>query len=405
MAGKVEAVPDVPCGNTVGLIGVDQYLLKQGTITTAEDAHNIRVMKYSVSPVVRVAVDVKNAADLPKLVEGLKKLSKSDPLVLCYTEESGEHIIAGCGELHLEICLKDLIEEYAKCDLKQGDPVVTYKETITAESSQMCLSKSPNKHNRLFLKGEPLQDELSGFIEDESMRPKTETKERARRLVEEFDWDKTDALKIWCYGPDNNGPNIVVDVAKGVQFLNEIKDSVEAAFQWATREGSLCVENMSGCRFNIHDVTLHTDAIHRGGGQIVPTARRVIYACELTATPKFQEPIFLVEIQTPDDVVGPIYQTLTQRRGIVIGEEPISGTPLVNMKAYLPVGESFGFTQTLRANTSGRAFPQCVFDHFEEMSGDPLEAGSKSNEIVESIRNRKGLKPGVPALENFVDKL
>jgi elongation factor 2 len=131
MAGKVEAVPDVPCGNTVGLIGVDQYLLKQGTITTAEDAHNIRVMKYSVSPVVRVAVDVKNAADLPKLVEGLKKLSKSDPLVLCYTEESGEHIIAGCGELHLEICLKDLIEEYAKCDLKQGDPVVTYKETIT----------------------------------------------------------------------------------------------------------------------------------------------------------------------------------------------------------------------------------------------------------------------------------
>merc|ERR1711935_178319 len=105
MGGKVDAVPDVPCGNTVGLVGVDQYLLKQGTIATAEDAHNIRVMKYSVSPVVRVAVDVKNASDLPKLVDGLKKLSKSDPLVLCYTEESGEHIIAGCGELHVEICL------------------------------------------------------------------------------------------------------------------------------------------------------------------------------------------------------------------------------------------------------------------------------------------------------------
>ena len=287
MAGKVEAVPDVPCGNTVGLIGVDQYLLKQGTITTAEDAHNIRVMKYSVSPVVRVAVDVKNAADLPKLVEGLKKLSKSDPLVLCYTEESGEHIIAGCGELHLEICLKDLIEEYAKCDLKQGDPVVTYKETITEESSQMCLSKSPNKHNRLFLKGCPLGEELSAEIESEKMGPKAETKERGKRLVEEFEWDKTDATKIWCYGPDNNGPNMVVDTAKGVQFLNEIKDSVEAAFQWASREGVLCDENMRGCRYNIHDVTLHTDAIHRGGGQILPTCRRVIYACELTAVPKF----------------------------------------------------------------------------------------------------------------------
>lgn len=287
MAGKVEAVPDVPCGNTVGLIGVDQYLLKQGTITTAEDAHNVRVMKYSVSPVVRVAVDVKNAADLPKLVEGLKKLSKSDPLVLCYTEESGEHIIAGCGELHLEICLKDLIEEYAKCDLKQGDPVVTYKETITEESSQMCLSKSPNKHNRLFLKGMPLGEELSVEIENEKMGPKAETKERSKRLVEEFEWDKTDATKIWCFGPDNNGPNMVVDVAKGVQFLNEIKDSVEAAFQWATREGVMCDENMRGCRYNIHDVTLHTDAIHRGGGQILPTCRRVIYACELTAVPKF----------------------------------------------------------------------------------------------------------------------
>jgi elongation factor 2 len=405
MAGKVEAVPDVPCGNTVGLVGIDQYLMKQGTIATAEDAHNIRVMKYSVSPVVRVAVDVKNASDLPKLVEGLKKLSKSDPLVLCYTEESGEHIIAGCGELHVEICLNDLVNEYAKCEIKVGDPVVTYKETITEESSQMCLSKSPNKHNRLFMKANPLGDELSDMIEAEKVGPKVESKERSRILVDQFEWDKTDSTKIWCFGPDTNGPNVMVDVAKGVQFLNEIKDSVEAAFQWATKEGVMADENMRGIRFNIHDVTLHTDAIHRGGGQIVPTARRVMYACELTSKPAFQEPIFLVEIQTPDDAVGPIYQTLTQRRGIVIGEEPIMGTPLVQMKAYLPVGESFGFTQVLRAATSGRAFPQCVFDHWEQMSGDPLESGSKANDIVEAIRKRKGLKPGIPALDNFHDKL
>jgi len=405
MAGKVEAVPDVPCGNTVGLVGVDQYLLKQGTIATAEDAHNIRVMKYSVSPVVRVAVDVKNASDLPKLVDGLKKLSKSDPLVLCYTEESGEHIIAGCGELHVEICLKDLIEEYAKCEIKKGDPVVTYKETITEESSQMCLSKSPNKHNRIFMKAAPLGDDLSAMIEDEKVGPKSDQKERSKILCEEFEWDKTDSQKIWCFGPDSNGPNVCVDVAKGVQFLNEIKDSVEAAFQWATREGVMTDENMRGIRFNIHDVTLHADAIHRGGGQIIPTCRRVMYASCLTSEPAFQEPIFLVEIQTPDDAVGPIYQTLTQRRGIVIGEEPIMGTPLVQMKAYLPVGESFGFTQALRAATSGRAFPQCVFDHWEQMGGNPLEAGSKANEIVEGIRKRKGLKPGVPPLEHFVDKL
>ena len=130
MAGKYEGVPDVPCGNTVALVGVDQFLMKQGTITTDENAHNIKVMKYSVSPVVRVAVSVKDAKDLPKLVDGLKKLSKSDPLVLCITEDSGEHVIAGCGELHVEICLKDLEEDFAKCPIVKGDPVVTYKETV-----------------------------------------------------------------------------------------------------------------------------------------------------------------------------------------------------------------------------------------------------------------------------------
>lgn len=173
-------------------------------------------MKYSVSPVVRVAVDVKNASDLPKLVEGLKKLSKSDPLVLCYTEDSGEHIIAGCGELHVEICLKDLIEEYAKCEIRQGDPVVTYKETITEESSQMCLSKSPNKHNRLYIKASPLGDDLSNEIEAETVGPKVESKERSSTLVNKYDWDKTDTQKIWAFGPDQNGPNMLVDTAKGV---------------------------------------------------------------------------------------------------------------------------------------------------------------------------------------------
>ena len=136
MGGKVESVPDVPCGNTVALVGVDQYLIKQGTISDHDDAHCIKVMKYSVSPVVRVAVEVKNASDLPKLVEGLRKLAKADPLVQCYTEESGEHIVAGCGELHIEICLKDLEEDYAKCPLKKGDPVVSYKETVTIESTE-----------------------------------------------------------------------------------------------------------------------------------------------------------------------------------------------------------------------------------------------------------------------------
>jgi len=163
-------------------------------------------------------------------------------------------------------------------------------------------------------------------------------------------------------------------------------------------------ENMRGCRFNIHDVALHADAIHRGGGQIIPTARRVFYACVLTASPRFQEPIFLVEIQCPEDAVGGIYSCLATRRGIVIGEEPINGTPLVNLKAHLPVAESFGFTQALRAATSGRAFPQCVFDHWELFEGNPFEE-SQAGRLVQNVRKRKGLKEGIPALDNFVDKL
>merc|ERR1711966_77224 len=141
MAGKVEAIPDVPCGNTVGLVGIDQYLVKQGTISDHEDACCIRVMKFSVSPVVRVAVEVKNASDLPKLVEGLKRLSKSDPLVQCSIEETGEHIIAGAGELHLEICLKDLQEDFmGGAPLKISDPVVAFRETMVDKSTHTCLS-------------------------------------------------------------------------------------------------------------------------------------------------------------------------------------------------------------------------------------------------------------------------
>jgi len=286
-----------------------------------------------------------------------------------------------------------------------GDPVVTYKETISEKSSQICMSKSPNKHNRLHVDAEPLDDELSDEIEEGKVSDKQDMKERAKHLQDTYEWDPNDAKKIWCFGPDTTGPNMLVDVTKAVQYLQEIKDSVEAAFQWATREGAMTEENMRGCRFNIHDVTLHADAIHRGGGQIIPTGRRVFYASQLCSKPRFQEPIFLVEIQCPDDAVGGIYQCLSQRRGIVTAEEPINGTPLVNMKAFLPVAESFGFTQALRAATSGRAFPQCVFDHWEALNGDPFEESSQAGKLVKAIRARKGLKEGIPALDNFLDKM
>ena len=217
MGGRVEAIEDVPAGNIWGLVGVDQFLIKTGTITTLKKAHNMKQMKFSVSPVVSVAVEPKNPADLPKLVEGLRRLSKSDPMVQCMIEESGEHIIAGAGELHLEICLKDLEEDHACISLKKSDPVVSYRETVSEESSIMCLSKSPNKHNRLFMKATPMPDGLSEDIENGEVNPRDDFKTRGRYLADKYDYDITEARKIWCFGPDTNGPNLMIDCSKGVQ--------------------------------------------------------------------------------------------------------------------------------------------------------------------------------------------
>jgi len=405
MGRYTEPIEDVPCGNICGLVGVDQFLVKTGTLTTFDECHNMKQMKFSVSPVVRVAVEPKDPQHLPKLVEGLKRLAKSDPMVLTLTEESGEHIVAGAGELHLEICLKDLEEDHAGIPIKKSDPVVSYRESVSEESDRMCLSKSPNKHNRLFMKAAPLEDGLPEDIDDDKITDRQDFKLRGRYIADTYGWDVGDARKIWAFGPEGTGPNLLVDVSKGVQYLNEIKDSVVAGLAWATKEGVMCDENMRGCRFNIHDVTLHADAIHRGGGQVIPTARRCLYACVLTAKPRILEPVYLVEISCPQDATGGIYSCLNRRRGHIFEENQQTGTPIVAQKAYLPVNESFGFTADLRSQTQGQAFPQCVFDHWQKMEDDPLDPATKSGAVVLAARKRKGLSEFVKPLDNYFDKL
>jgi elongation factor 2 len=401
MGGKVNPIDDVPAGNILGLVGIDQFLLKSGTLTTSETAHNLKVMKFSVSPVVQRSVEVKNAQDLPKLVEGLKRLSKSDPCVLTSISESGEHVVAGAGELHLEICLKDLEEDHAGVPLRISDPVVAYRETVTGTSSITALSKSPNKHNRLYMIAQPLGEEVSVEIESGKIGPRDDFKARARILADEHGWDVMDARKIWCFGPDTNGANLLVDQTKAVQYLNEIKDSVVSGFQWASREGPIAEEPMRSIRFNIMDVTLHADAIHRGGGQIIPTTRRVLYAAALLAEPALLEPVFLVEIQVPEQAMGGVYGVLTRRRGHVFNEEQRPGTPLFTIKAYLPVMESFGFNADLRQGTGGQAFPQSVFDHWQILpGGSPLDPTSLVGKIVQDMRKRKGIKVEVPGVDN-----
>ena len=405
MGRYTEQVADVPAGNTCALVGVDQYLLKSGTIVTEEDAHCIKTMKFSVSPVVRCAVEPMNSADLPKLVEGMKRLAKSDPMVLCYTEESGEHIIAASGELHLEICLQDLQNDFMGTEVKVSEPVVAFRETMNAKSNQTCLSKSANKHNRLFVEGAPLGRELCKAIDDGEVVAGTEAKILGRYLADNFEWDVTEARKIWAFGPEGTGPNMFVDTTKGVNYLAEIRESVVGGFAWATQNGPMCDETMRGCRFNLMDVVLHADAIHRGMGQIMPTARRVCFSSLLCGEPGLLEPIYLCSISVPQDAMGNVYGVLTRRRGHVFSEEQRPGTPQMTLLAYLPVMESFGFTADLRSNTGGKAFPQCSFDHWAPMSGDPYSDGNKANEVIIAVRKRKGLKDGIPTLAQYLDKL
>jgi elongation factor 2 len=409
MGRYVEQVPDIPAGNTCGLVGVDQYLVKTGTITDHAEAHTLKQMRYSVSPVVRVAVEPKNAADLPKLVEGLKRLSKSDPLVQITAEESGEHVIAGAGELHLEICLKDLQEDFMKgAPVKISEPVVSYKETVTEESSQVCLSKSPNKHNRLFCQAAPLGQKLCEEIDDFTVTPNpVDSKAQARYLAENHDMDPGECgpKKLWAFGPDTTGPNFMIDATHGVAYLNEIKESCVSGFQWATKAGPLCDEGMRGVCFRILDVTLHADAIHRGMGQILPTARKVCFASYLTAKPALVEPLYMADISCPLDVAGNVYGVLSRRRGEIVEEIPKPGTPMTAIRAYLPVKESFGFTADLRSHTGGKAFPQCVFDHWEVIRGDPTDPSSMPGEVVTQTRKRKALSEGIPPLDRFLDRL
>lgn len=415
MMGRfVEQIADCPAGNICGLVGVDTFLLKSGTISTSDSAEPFHAMRFSVSPVVRVAVTCKDASDLPKLVEGLRRLAKSDPLVHCSQTKTGEHIVAGAGELHLEICLNDLANDFMKgAPIKIADPVVTFCETLTKPSSQTVIAKSSNKHNRLYMTGQPLSEDLCKKIESGDIEIETkDTKKRIKILVDEFGWDKGDATKIWAFGLPTDGQcNVFVDCTKGAAFLGEIKDSVTSAFQQVSLGGVLADEPMRGCRFNLNDLVLHADAVHRGHGQIMPAAKQGCGGVQIVSGPRLLEPMYLVDITVPEANISGVFNTLQMRRGRVVPEEDGQSGPLAKIKAYLPVLESFGFTQLLRQNTSGKAFPQMIFDHWELVGGEESEDDiyndpkSKTRELIMQIRKRKGMKEELPDLKDYHDKL
>ncbi|KAI8807393.1 eukaryotic translation elongation factor 2 [Cladochytrium replicatum] len=399
--GCLESIDECTAGNIVVISGIAQFLLTSGTITTSEKAKNFYAAKVSSEFLVEVAIDVTKPEDLPKLIQVMKRLSKSCPFVACRVSDAGEHIVGGPDEESLDIAIAEL-EEYAGVPITRSEPFTHFRETVRAQSSKVCLAKSPNKHNRLFVKAEPLDVEIVNAVESRVLGHAKDQGERSITMLEGLGWHMAAARKVWCFGPEFIGPNMLVDMTKGASHIHEIRDGCVSAFQWATKEGCLADEPMRGVRCNILDAFMFSDAIHRGNGQIIPTLRRAVYASLLTAEPAIMEPVFRTEISFPAADLDFVKNTLKQRDGrVVFGD---LGT-VCKVTAHLPVQKSFGLSKALRSNVTGTVTFQSVFDHWETMEGSPLESGSTVEDVVKCIRKRKGLHEDIPPLDKFLDKL
>ncbi|KAG0742649.1 hypothetical protein G6F57_010562 [Rhizopus arrhizus] len=417
-------VEGVPAGGWVLLGGVDNSIMKTATIVeqkTKEDAYIFKPLRFPTAATLKVAIEPVNPSELPKMLDGLRKINKSYPIVTTKVEESGEHIVLGTGELYLDCVLHDLRRMYAEIELKVSDPVVRFCETVVETSALKCFAETPNKKNKLTFIAEPLEKELAEEIENGEINIRWPQSKLGKHLETKHGYDVLASRSVWAFGPDDMGPNILMDDTLSSEvdkkLLFSVKDSIRQGFQWGTREGPLCDEPIRNVKFKILDAVLANEPIYRGGGQIIPTARRVCYSSFLTATPRLMEPVYYVEIQAPADCVSAVYAVLQRRRGHVTQDIPKPGSPLYTVKAYIPVIDSCGFETDLRTHTEGQAFCQQIFDHWQIVPGDPLDtnivlkplepspASHLARDFMVKTRRRKGLSEDVSINKYFDDPM
>ncbi|XP_041479034.1 116 kDa U5 small nuclear ribonucleoprotein component-like [Lytechinus variegatus] len=420
---KIE-VNRVPAGNWVLIEGVDEPIVKTSTITESrglDEVYIFRPLKFNTTSVIKIACEPVNPSELPKMLDGLRKVNKSYPLITTKVEESGEHVILGTGELYLYCVMHDLRKMYSEIDIKVADPVVSFCETVVETSSLKCFAETPNKKNKLTMIAEPLEKNLAEDIENEVVQISWNRKRLGEFFQTKYDWDLLAARSIWAFGPDATGPNILVDDTLPSEvdkdLLTSVKDSIVQGFQWGTREGPLCDEPIRNVKFKILDGVIANEPIHRGGGQVIPTARRVAYSAFLMATPRLMEPYNFVEVQAPADCVSAVYTVLARRRGHVTQDAPVPGSPLYTIKAFIPAIDSFGFETDLRTHTQGQAFCLSVFHHWQIVPGDPLDKGiiirplepqpatHLAREFMIKTRRRKGLSEDVSINKFFDDPM
>ena len=360
------------------------------TLSSIKDIQMFEGVKYVSEPVVQIAIEPKHPKDLPKLVDILRQLTIEDPnLVVKIDEESGETIVAGMGVLHLDVAVHRIQD--AKCDIITSEPLINYRETVKG-GCDAVMAKSPNRHNKIFMKVEPLEPEIAHMLrtgEISDMKDKKVVSE----LLKGVGWDTDTIKRVMRW--DSRG-NVLINGTKGVQFVNESTDSINSGFDDVMKEGPLCKEQMRDCKFIFTHFVPHEDTAHRGLSQLGPASRRACMGSLLTAGTAVLEPTLAIEVRVPTDLVGNVATILSGKRGKVLDMQQKGASSIII--GEIPASETFTLSEAMRGQTAGRATWNTSFKEWTEVPKSMLASA------VADIRKRKGLAPDPPVVSEFIDK-
>jgi elongation factor 2 len=392
MGSHREIVDEIPAGNIVALLGLSNA--RAGETIVGDElvgkATPFESITYVSDPVLTIAVEPKKPTDLPKLIDAMQKMSIQDPnLVTTINQETGEYLLAGMGELHLEIAVKDLKSQY-HLDILQSEPTVVYREAIR-EAVGPFMGKSPNKHNRVFFTFKPLDPKIIQLIRSGEISEIVSSSKIEEILKEKVGWTTREARRVFAI---NENANLMIDTTAGIQGLREVKQHISGGFQWALGDGPLAGEAIRGLLVDMVDIKLHEDPVHRGPAQMMPAVRQALFAGILSSNPTLLEPISLIQVRVPASEMGNVTGLLSKKRGSIRSVEQEG--PIVNVKGMIPVAESLGLSQEMRAATSGTAFWQMTFDHYAPVPDSMLP------DIVKKVRERKGLNPTPPRPSDYI---
>lgn len=383
-----EVVGSLPSGNVPALLGLSDARAGE-TVSSISDIIPFESIKYVSEPVVTIAIEPKHPKDLPALVNEMRKLSIEDPnLRIHINEQTGEYLLSGMGQLHLEVALTFIKE--SGLDVVTSNPVVIYRESTLGRGGPIMV-RSPNGHNKVSIEVQPLEPEVMQMLSRGEITEFMENKERAK-LLRGAGWPADDARNVWAI---SESLSIFVDATKGVQRLEQVSGSMRMGFIEAMSEGVLAREPVRGVKVRLVDATIHEDPAHHGPGQMIPAIKRGIYAAMLLAKPVLLEPILRIDIRIPIEQVGNVTKVINQIRGKVVSVDQKGNMTYV--VGELPAAESFGLSETMRSATGGRAFWDTSFLRWE-----PVPSSIVQNVITE-IRKRKGLPLEIPKLSDFVE--